>query len=80
MTSDVSSRLGLKDRGLILEGYKADLVLFNPVTLKDNSDMSHPFEMCTGLEHVMVNGAFALKAGITTGSLSGRVIARKQKH
>ena len=74
MTSAVASRLGLKDRGLIREGYKADLVLLDPATLKDNSDMAHPFEMCTGLENVMVNGSFALRNGKLTRSLSGRVL------
>ena len=74
MTSAVASRLGLKDRGLIREGYKADIILFDPETMKDNSDMAHPFEMCTGLEHVMVNGTFALKNGTLTNSLSGRVL------
>ena len=74
MTSAVASRLGLKDRGLIREGYKADIILFDPETMKDNSDMTRPFEMCTGLEHVMVNGTFALKNGTLTNSLSGRVL------
>ena len=74
MTSEVARRLGIRDRGIIREGFKADAVLLNPGTLKDNSDMSRPFAMCTGLEAVMVNGVFALEAGRLTGSLSGRVI------
>ena len=73
MTHEVASRLRIRDRGLVREGFKADLVLFDPVTLKDNSDMAHPFVMCTGLEAVMVNGEFAFRDGKLTESLSGRV-------
>lgn len=76
MTYKVANRLGIKDRGLVKEGFKADLVMFNPKTLKDNSDSSHPFEMCTGLENVMVNGVFALKDGKLTGTQSGKVILK----
>ncbi len=76
MTYKVAERLGIKDRGLVKEGFKADLVMFNPKTLRDNSDSSHPFEMCTGLENVMVNGVFALKDGRLTGSQSGKVILK----
>ena len=76
MTHEVASRLRIRDRGLVRDGFKADLVLFDPVTLRDNSDMAHPFAMCTGLEAVMVNGEFALRDGKLTESLSGRVIRR----
>ena len=76
MTSAVASRLGLRDRGLVREGYKADLVLFDPGTLKDNSDMAHPFERCSGLEAVMVNGVFALEDSELKGTLSGRVLTK----
>ena len=74
MTSEVASRLGIRDRGIIRGGFKADVVLLNPSTLKDNSDMSHPFAMCSGLEAVMVNGTFAFENGGPTGSLSGEVV------
>lgn len=77
MTVKVANRLGIGDRGLVREGYKADLVLFNPQTLKDNSDSSHPFKMCSGLEAVMVNGQFAIKNGLLTGSRSGEIILRQ---
>ncbi len=76
MTYKVAKRLGIKDRGLIREGFKADLVMFNPKVLKDNSDSSHPFEMCSGLENVMVNGVFALRDGKLTGSQSGEIVLK----
>jgi len=74
MTGKAASRLGLKDRGLVREGFKADLVLFDPANLRDNSSFAHPYAMCDGLEAVMVNGVFALRDGRLTESLSGRVL------
>lgn len=74
MTGNVARRLGIRDRGLVKKGCKADLVLFNPRTLKDNSSLEKPFAMCSGLESVMVNGTFAYKDGGLTHSQSGTVI------
>ena len=74
MTGNVAKRLGITDRGFVQEGMKADLVLFDPKTLKDNSDSAHPFARCSGLDYVMVNGTFAIKNGLLTGSRCGRVI------
>lgn len=75
MTGNVARRLGIRDRGLIRNGFKADLVLFNPKTLKDNSSLEKPFEMCSGLEAVMVNGTFAFRDGKLTHSQSGVVLS-----
>ena len=75
MTGNVARRMGIRDRGLIRNGFKADLVLFNPKTLKDNSSLEKPFEMCSGLEAVMVNGTFAFRDGKLTHSQSGAVLS-----
>ena len=74
MTGNVAQRLGIKDRGFVKSGCRADLVLFNPVTLRDNSSLEKPFEMCSGLEAVMVNGTFAFRNGRLTHSQSGSVV------
>lgn len=74
MTGRVAKRLGIRDRGFVKSGCKADLVLFNPVTLRDNSSLEKPFEMCSGLEVVMVNGTFAFRNGRLTHSKSGSVV------
>ena len=74
MTGRVAQRLGIKDRGFVKSGCRADLVLFNPVTLRDNSSLEKPFEMCSGLEAVMVNGTFAFRNGRLTHSQSGSVV------
>lgn len=74
MTGNVAKRLGIADRGFVRENLKADLVLLDPKTLRDNSDSAHPFDMCTGLASVMVNGKFAIKNGLLTESRCGNVI------
>lgn len=74
MTYKVAQRLGIKDRGKITESMKADLLVFDPKTLHDNSTPSNPFAMCSGLEYVMVNGEFAIYKNAPTQSLSGIVI------
>ena len=74
MTSKVATRLGIKDRGQIAKGMKADIVVFDPILLHDNSSPSEPFTMCSGLDYVMVNGQFAIYKNAPTQSRSGVVI------
>ncbi len=74
MTSKVARRLGIKDRGIVAKGMKADLVVFDPQKLHDNSTPSKPFAQCEGLDYVMVNGEFAVYKNAPTQSRSGVVI------
>ncbi|MCR4677069.1 MAG: amidohydrolase family protein [Sphaerochaetaceae bacterium] len=74
MSSETAARLRLKNRGLVKEGYRADLVVFDPETLKDNSTPEDPFKEITGIRFVMVNGELAVDEGSLTGSLSGEII------
>jgi N-acyl-D-amino-acid deacylase len=56
MTGAAAARLGLKDRGLVKEGYWADLVLFNPATIIDRATYQDPQQYPTGIQEVFVNG------------------------
>ena len=76
MTSFPAQRLGLKDRGLILEGNWADIVVFNPDTVKDNATYADPHQFPDGIEYVLINGEFVIKNGKKTTSAPGRVIRR----
>jgi len=76
MTSMPAQRLRLKDRGLIAVGYKADLVLFNPATVKDNSTFKDPLTLSTGIEKTWVNGQLVWSDGKVTGALPGVVLVR----
>lgn len=76
MTSLPAWRLGLKDRGAIKKGMKADLVLFNPDTVIDNSTFAEPLKLSTGVEKVYVNGQLVWANGKATGQRPGHVLER----
>ncbi len=75
MTSSPATRLGLVDRGRIQQGYKADLVIFDPLTLKDNSTEDDPTAKPDGMVLVMVNGRLAFFEGEPTGVCSGSLLS-----
>jgi N-acyl-D-amino-acid deacylase len=76
MTSLSAWRLKLNDRGKIKPGYVADLVLFNPATVIDNSTFADPTKLSTGIEKVWVSGTLVWDAGKATGARPGRVLPK----
>ncbi|HUP46792.1 MAG TPA: D-aminoacylase, partial [Thermoanaerobaculia bacterium] len=72
-TSLAASRAGLDDRGVIAAGRKADLVVFDPETVRDVSTYEDPHHFSIGVRDVIVNGQFVLRDGAMTGNLPGRV-------
>jgi N-acyl-D-aspartate/D-glutamate deacylase len=76
ITSLPANILGLNDRGLIKEGFWADIVVFNPDTVKSNATYENPFEFPSGIPYVFVNGKLA-KDGKITGTLSGKILRRE---
>jgi len=74
MTSAPAARLGLKDRGLIREGMKADLVIFDPGRVIDRSTFKEPHLLSAGIARVFVNGEAVWEDGKVTGRLPGSVI------
>lgn len=76
MTSLPAWRLKLKDRGTIKEGMKADLMLFNPATVIDNSTYEKPQLLSTGIEKVFVNGVLVWDGTKATGARPGRVLPK----
>jgi N-acyl-D-amino-acid deacylase len=76
MTSSPAQRLGLKDRGLVKEGFAADLVVFNPETIKDTATFEEPKQYPVGIDYVLVNGAVVVAKGKHTGALKGRVLTK----
>jgi N-acyl-D-aspartate/D-glutamate deacylase len=67
-------RLGLRDRGVIRVGAKADLVVFDARRVADQATYQDPHRYPTGIDHVVVNGRLVIKDGEHTGSLPGRVL------
>ena len=74
MSGAVATRLSLWDRGLIRPGMAADLVLFDPATVKDNATFEAPHKFSTGIEAVAVNGVVVVEKGIHTGAKPGRAV------
>jgi N-acyl-D-amino-acid deacylase len=74
MSSFPAGRLGLKDRGIIAEGMKADLVLFDPETVIDRSTYQEPGKLPAGMEKVFVNGELVWDRDKPTGARPGRVL------
>jgi N-acyl-D-amino-acid deacylase len=75
MTSLPASNLGLDRRGLLREGYFADVVIFDPKTIIDRATYEKPHQYAVGVKHVFVNGVQVLKDGEHTGAKPGRALA-----
>ncbi len=76
ITSMPAKRYGLTNKGAILEGYDADLVLFNENTIIDRADYVHPFLPNEGIKAVFVDGGIAVLDNLYTGLANGRVLRR----
>jgi N-acyl-D-amino-acid deacylase len=74
LTGLPAANLGLQDRGLIKEGYWADLVLFDPKALKDKATFDNPLQFAEGIEEVWVNGTQVLQSGEHTGLFPGQFV------
>jgi len=77
MTGLSASQLGLADRGMLLPGYKADIVVFDPQTIADLATFEDPHQLAEGVAHLLVNGELVVEHGEHTGALPGRVIRRR---
>jgi N-acyl-D-amino-acid deacylase len=77
LTSRPAARLRLADRGLVREGYRADLVLFDPATVAAGSTYEAPRTLPSGIPYVLVDGRFVIEDGRRTDVLAGRAIRRR---
>ena len=76
MTSLPAKRFGFSERGLVREGYYADLVVFDAGTVMDKATFEEPEQQSTGIDLVMVNGQLAFQDGHLTGRRAGRFLRR----
>ncbi len=74
MSSAVATRLRIPQRGLLKEGYFADVVVFNPDTVGDRATFEQPHQLSAGIEHVLVNGVAVVREGMHTGAKPGRIV------
>ena len=76
MTSLSAEHVGLKKRGIITETYKADLVLFDPATVKDNATFTDSKALSDGIKMVWVNGVCVYEDKKSTNKYPGKFISR----
>jgi N-acyl-D-amino-acid deacylase len=77
MTSAPARKLGLEDRGLIKEGFWADLTVFDLDRIADTATFLEPYQYPVGVEHVLVNGVSVIGSGEHTGALPGKVLRHR---
>ena len=78
MTSLPAARLKLRDRGTLAPGMKADVVVFDPMTISDRATFDTPHQLSTGIRWLVVNGEIVLADGLHTNAKPGRVLRWQQ--
>jgi N-acyl-D-amino-acid deacylase len=76
MTSFPAQRLGLGNRGLLRDGFQADVVVFDPRRVGAPATRSQPKQLAVGIDYVFVNGTLVVDGGAHTGALAGRALRR----
>lgn len=76
MTATPAARLGLTDRGLLRDGMKADIVVFDPETVAATATYEEPRSFPVGIDWVIVNGEVVVADGSHTGATPGRALRR----
>jgi N-acyl-D-amino-acid deacylase len=77
MTSLPARTFGFQDRGLVREGFAADLVLFDPAVVQDRAEFSKPHQYSSGFDFVLVNGVVAVDGGKPNTVRPGRILRRQ---
>ena len=76
LTSQPAATLGLSDRGVLKEGARADIAIFDPATFGERGTTYEPNQLATGMVHVLVNGVPTLQDGALTGERAGAALRR----
>ncbi len=79
MTSLPAQVFGLKDRGAIRVGAKADLVVFDPTAVRDTATYASPQQLAEGMRYVLVNGVVAIDDGKATGVTAGTFVRPERR-
>lgn len=74
MTSFPAQRLGLRERGILKDGMKADITIFDPNTVKAPATRQRPRQFAQGIPYVIVNGVLVVEDGEHTDATPGRVL------
>ena len=76
MTSLPAQKFGLQHKGILREGFDADIVIFDPATVIDKAEFTNPHQFSTGIPYVIVNGELVIYESKHTGVRSGRSLRK----
>ncbi len=74
MSGATAQRLGIRDRGVLREGYYADISIFDAKVIRDLATFEEPHQYAEGVEYVIVNGSLALDDGVVTNARPGEIL------
>ncbi len=74
MSSQTAQRLSIRDRGLLVQGYYADIAIFDAQEISDKATFENPHQYAVGMKYVLVNGQLVVANGQHTGRRPGRII------
>jgi len=74
MSAFPAQRIGLADRGVLREGLKADIAVFDPGTVRDLATFERPHQYAEGVSYVIINGQLAFESGKMTAARPGRIL------
>ena len=77
MTSLPAQKFGLHNKGMLREGFDADIVIFDPATVSDKAEFTNPHQFSTGIPFVIVNGEVVIEDSKHTGVRSGKSLRKK---
>jgi N-acyl-D-aspartate/D-glutamate deacylase len=76
-SQQVAEVYGLRERGSIRVGYFADVIVFDPATIREQATYVAPTQLSVGMRWVMVNGRLAVETGRLTGALAGKGLRKR---
>ena len=74
MSGATAQRLGIRDRGILREGYYADISVFDANEIRDLSTFEEPHQYAEGVKYVLVNGVMAIDNGLVTDARPGKIL------
>jgi len=79
MTSLPAQHFQIEKKGLLMPGYDADLVIFDPATVQDKATYDEPYKNSVGFQYVIVNGQVVLSDNVHTGLRPGKIVRKSQR-
>lgn len=77
MSGKPAKKFGLEKRGVLMKGYAADIIVFDPEKITDHATMENPYQYATGVSQLIINGRFALRNGVLEDAKNGKVLRSK---